>query len=341
MDSENFNVENIAPEIIVLVVGLLVATMVIVALIRGNSVRRTKLRQDLEMLESARKKGDDLGDFESFNINKENQFEVNTAFVLQGIVGIGLLGGFSWWTNYLIQKGLAWWGISTGIFALIGLLMLINVRSEIKRRKEGREQLFRGMENYEKSVAKPVESMVTEAKTPSMADQKPVLKVQERGRWLTIEDMIQFYAEKDMAGRIPQDSTLRRHFITQLLAELESGLPSRPTDSTLRRHYDAMLDVEVENRLLEENKDQPSLPGQASETVVAVQHEQAPVVVAKQPHDISEKVKIPEDSTLRRHFLAHLRAEIESGMPVRPTDSSLRRHYNATIEVEVNKYLAV
>ena len=352
MDSMNLNVENIAPEVIVLIVGLLVATMIIVTLIRGNFVRRSKLRQDLETLESARQKGVDLGDYESFNIKKENAFSVNTAFALQFVIGIGFLVGFSWWTNYLIQKGLAGWAIASGIFALIGLIMPFNAWSEIKRRKEGREQLIRDIENYENALARPAESSVTEAKMPGTPDQPSVLKEKESARWLqNIEDMIQFYAEKDREDRIPQDSTLRRHFVTQLLAELESGLASRPTDSTLKRHYDAMLDVEVENRLLEGNKDQPSLLRQASEAVVVVQQEQAPVAEAKQQHDISakekpdagisRKVKIPEDSMLRRHFLAYLRAGIESGMPIRPTDSSLRRHYDAMIDVAVNKNLAV
>ncbi len=54
---------------------------------------------------------------------------------------------------------------------------------------------------------------------------------------------------------IPEDSVLRRHFITQLRSEIERDLypprPSSSSDSILQRHYDAMVDAELENRLAE------------------------------------------------------------------------------------------
>lgn len=51
------------------------------------------------------------------------------------------------------------------------------------------------------------------------------------------------------AFAIPEDSVLRRHFITQLRAEIEQELFPRPTDFTLQRHYDALVSAELENRL--------------------------------------------------------------------------------------------
>ena len=48
---------------------------------------------------------------------------------------------------------------------------------------------------------------------------------------------------------IPEDSVLRRHYITQLRSEIELDLFPRPTDSTLQRHYDTLVAVELENRL--------------------------------------------------------------------------------------------
>jgi hypothetical protein len=48
---------------------------------------------------------------------------------------------------------------------------------------------------------------------------------------------------------IPEDSVLRRHYITQLRSEIEQGLSPRPTDFTLQRHYDALVSSELENRL--------------------------------------------------------------------------------------------
>ncbi|WP_347987868.1 hypothetical protein [Methylomonas sp. AM2-LC] len=48
---------------------------------------------------------------------------------------------------------------------------------------------------------------------------------------------------------LPEDSVLRRHYITQLRAEIEQGLFPRPTDFTLQRHYDALVEAELESRL--------------------------------------------------------------------------------------------
>jgi len=48
---------------------------------------------------------------------------------------------------------------------------------------------------------------------------------------------------------IPQDSVLKRHFISQLRAEIEANMAAKPTDSVLRRHYDSLVGVELERRL--------------------------------------------------------------------------------------------
>ena len=48
---------------------------------------------------------------------------------------------------------------------------------------------------------------------------------------------------------IPEDSVLRRHFITQLRSQIQRDMYPRPVDPTLQRLYDAMVDDELENRL--------------------------------------------------------------------------------------------
>ncbi|MDQ7091801.1 MAG: hypothetical protein Q9M50_14390 [Methylococcales bacterium] len=52
-----------------------------------------------------------------------------------------------------------------------------------------------------------------------------------------------------------------------------------------------------------------------------------------------KSIKIPEDSMLKRHFLANLQAEIESNFHSRPTDASLKRHYDSLIISEMDKYI--
>lgn len=68
-----------------------------------------------------------------------------------------------------------------------------------------------------------------------------------------------------------------------------------------------------------------------------VQRVQPPVVEAV---SITRKTAIPEDSMLRRHFLAKLRAEIEAVYSCsRPTDSMLRRHFDAMIDAALEERL--
>lgn len=54
---------------------------------------------------------------------------------------------------------------------------------------------------------------------------------------------------KGSATFMPEDSVLKRHYITQLRSEIEMELFPRPTDSTLQRHYDSLVAAELENRL--------------------------------------------------------------------------------------------
>jgi len=55
--------------------------------------------------------------------------------------------------------------------------------------------------------------------------------------------------------------------------------------------------------------------------------------------DNEDKIIIPEDSALRRHFLSNLQAEIETEFSPRPTCSMLKRHHDALISAEVEKRL--
>lgn len=42
-------------------------------------------------------------------------------------------------------------------------------------------------------------------------------------------------------NQIPEDSTLRRHYLTQRQAEIYADLGDEPSDSTLKRHYQQLL----------------------------------------------------------------------------------------------------
>lgn len=50
-------------------------------------------------------------------------------------------------------------------------------------------------------------------------------------------------------SRIPEDSTLRRHFLCQLKAEFVAQFEPKPTDSTLKRHYETEINSKFEQFL--------------------------------------------------------------------------------------------
>jgi hypothetical protein len=52
------------------------------------------------------------------------------------------------------------------------------------------------------------------------------------------------------------------------------------------------------------------------------------------------KLKVPEDSVLKRHFFTQLQSEIESALFPRPSDSTLRRHYDSLVAAELENRLA-
>jgi FtsZ-interacting cell division protein ZipA len=70
----------------------------------------------------------------------------------------------------------------------------------------------------------------------------PVKIVTEHGAFDTCEKI---------KAQIPEDSVLRRHFLTQLMTEIESEVFPRPTDSILKRHYDSLILAKFADRLVE------------------------------------------------------------------------------------------
>jgi hypothetical protein len=132
----------------------------------------------------------------------------------------------------------------------------------------------------------------------------------------------------DPAYVFPQDSMLRRHFITHLAATIKPYEPARPTDSILRRHYDAAVAAQASATSPSPRPQKTSAPE-----------------IAKPPLKGTQQAKIPEDSMLRRHFMTTLQSKIESrlALPPRPTDSMLHRHYEGMREnlvaAELKKYL--
>ncbi len=89
------------------------------------------------------------------------------------------------------------------------------------------------------SIEEPV---VSTAETK--LEQEPVRKAKVESKPETTPSSVS--VEKVSEVKIPEDATLKRHYISILKYEIESKLPSRPTDSTLKRHYDARVQSELD-----------------------------------------------------------------------------------------------
>lgn len=51
------------------------------------------------------------------------------------------------------------------------------------------------------------------------------------------------------SGHLPEDSVLRRHFITELRNQIELELSPRPADALQLRDYESRVETELKNRL--------------------------------------------------------------------------------------------
>lgn len=111
-----------------------------------------------------------------------------------------------------------------------------------------------------------------------------------------------------------------------------------------------------EPKVPEQVKQQPEIKSTDKSEVKAELVSNPPVSEAKtvtppepKPANIESSVKpqavsptenlLPEDSILKRHYLAHVSSMIESSVPPRPMDSVLCRHYDAMIVAEIDRCL--
>lgn len=142
-----------------------------------------------------------------------------------------------------------------------------------------------------------------------------------------------------------EEDMLKRHHLHNLRVMLVSTTFPQPTDSTLSRHYDEMIDAKAEDCLNDETKmarlvadyeacQNAELAG--DRTALANADTAEPQKVCCQ----RKRCAVPEDSALKRHYLAMLRVNIAKNYAPRPADSALRRHYDAMIDAELKTHFA-
>lgn len=146
---------------------------------------------------------------------------------------------------------------------------------------------------------------------------------------------------------LPTDAQLRRHYLTNLLT-IATTLHPRPEESTLRRHH-RQLALSLVEDMLEHPETIEALEDLARErnrlvapvhAFVAADIPVPPVATAPaiEPTSPSDRLNLPEESTLRRHFIQQLLTRVEEVFP-RPAESTLRRHYDQWLASEVEDLL--
>ena len=145
--------------------------------------------------------------------------------------------------------------------------------------------------------------------------------------------------------QLPQDSTLRRHYLAHLKMMLEVIYTGCPTESALKRHHETFIEAKIEDCLNDKDKLAQLV---LNYEIIKTTLKQEPLIVETvaeikhQPQETASchKETLPEEGVQRRHYLTNLRSIIESNYASCPTDSALKRHYEAMINAEIETYLA-
>jgi hypothetical protein len=334
----------IETEVVVTIIVTLVTVLLIAFRRKRNALRRARVEHDNELLGLAKDLKCDADKFEHLVKPRfESAIEKNPRLITVGVLWgtvfwFALAVAFSWWAFFLLSHGFIRAAIVTGLFVLVALVMAIDVWYERSQTNKEINRLIQGVDEYEKELEQPQKRAVkrVEKQPPAVAAKVPPAVVQ-----------VEPTAEKPL--QIPEDSALRRHFLTQLRTDVEAELPPSPTDSTLRRHHEQLVVAEMEERVggplpevpaAESVLTAPATPMRVVEPRVRQEVKAREEVKIRPEAEEEGSLRVPEDSTLRRHFLTQLRAEIEARMPPAPTDASLRRHYDATVDAELEKWIA-
>ncbi|MBL6987193.1 MAG: hypothetical protein ISR72_09185 [Methylobacter sp.] len=143
---------------------------------------------------------------------------------------------------------------------------------------------------------------------------------------------------EDTSYNLPQDSILRRHYLTHVCTMIESLAPVQPTESVLCRHYHTMTFTTLAHCLSNKNAmEQLIADYQINKPIVSIEPTKVRVPTKV---TLENNSSLPQDSILRRHYLAHVCNMIESLAPLRPTESVLSRHYDMMIVAKLGQCLS-
>ncbi|WP_305908839.1 hypothetical protein Q9L42_008655 [Methylomarinum sp. Ch1-1] len=317
-------------EIVVTLVAMLVAFFIVMYFLQKGSTRKRRIKQDLETLELARQLKCDtrkpenltaLG-LQPFHIKSEKASAIHregrTAYLFAALIFCAFLA----WGIYLMNLQLVEAAFLTLGFAIVCVFAMLYAKRKILQARTANAQLQAELERYENTLTEPTE--IATPKVEATEQVSPTAVITSKPAAVESSDipLCNLYQVASGYDLVPEDSTLKRHFVSSLVVEIVSSLPPRPTDSILKRHHDALIFSEFEQRL-QTLSQEPAVEAVVSSVAVQPRATKQPPAVA-----------VPEDSMLRRHFLSQLRREIEAGFGSRPTDSTLKRHYDAMVDAE-------
>ncbi|MGZ8881247.1 MAG: hypothetical protein ACXW0I_04010 [Methylosarcina sp.] len=303
-----------------------------------------------------------------FSSGKKKYCLVSTfSMTMQFIFGLAVLAVFSRWALYLVNQGFIGSAVVSGLTAIVGIVMPFIVWLTYQRKSREMAQLLQEIESRPlKSAAtekppvapapqlagaeleeikwKPaavektvdVANIVPESAPAVTSTPKPVVEVSNEAQAvpeatpLATAAVSEIHKKIPYEEKIPEDSMLRRHYLTHIQSRKQPEWTARPTDSMLRRHYDSLM----------ASLQQSALPKVESPLLQAEPVRIAGVKIEEGETKEREAVfyeRLPQDSMLRRHYLTSMRYRLELALPLRPTDSILMRHFDNWKNVQLDR----
>lgn len=302
-----------------------ILVVVLISTLQIIDIKRVKKEYELKNREltKALERGEPLSDIKKIKVI--SAFSLTIQFIF-GIIALIFLAG---WTVFLLQIGFVGSAIGSGIFALVGIFMPFYIWRSTKRLSKEREQLIKDFESRPKPREVPKQSFEAEPvrKAPESISEEPKIPPvteKESAVEQKTESVTEVAASKPVTKAAAPESRKKVDYEEKI-----------PEDSMLRRHYVSHM---------ASLKRQPVVPRKTPETRVTptpVSETKPEVLISSE--GCTKKIKVPQDSILRRHYLTNLRINIESELPPLPTDSILKRHYacwkNSMIESQITKCL--
>jgi hypothetical protein len=337
-------------EISITLTTMLIAFFIVLYLLQRSGSRSRKVAQDKETLRLAKSLNCDTRDnanqvlmgLPPFFIKSEKADAISGESRAVVIVGLLIFVVFLGLAGYLLNIGFIEPAALTFAFGLGCVLLLVYAKRKILQGKSEVERLRIAVQQYESHL-------ITSGKRINRKGEQADKPINYDG--FGLNQLLELAAGCEL---VPQDSTLKRHFLSHILAQVSADLPPRPTDSALKRHYDTLLRTKVEQYLavgrtelgvheIGATQASSAKTVQTAEPVLSMSKDSVSkpniglMVNNLQGHEVLEHV--PEDATLRRHFLTQLRMKIEAKLPPKPTDCNLLRHYRTLVQSMLDREL--